>query len=259
MHFLITFMINSELEPWLNRIHVGDCLELMARMPAESVDLVVTSPPYNLRNTTGGGFSNPSNTGKWQGSAYEVNQGYENYGDYMAHSEYVKWQRKCLMSMLRVLKNTGAIMYNHKWRVQNGLLQDRADIMDGFPVAHIFIWQRAGGMNFNPSYFLPTYEVIYLIAKPEFRITKKLCGLGDIWKISQVQGNPHPAPFPVELAANCIKITDADVVLDPFIGSGSTAIAADTLGKDFIGIDISSEYCDLARGYLNKADAILWE
>ena len=66
--------------------------------------------------------------------------------------------------MMRVLKPTGAIFYNHKWRIQKGLLQDRADIVNDFPVRQIIIWQRAGGINFNPGYFLPTYEVIYLIA-----------------------------------------------------------------------------------------------
>ena len=68
--------------------------------------------------------------------------------------------------MMRVLRNDGAIFYNHKWRVQDGLLQDRSDIVAGFPVRQIIIWQRAGGINFNPGYFLPNYEVIYLICKP---------------------------------------------------------------------------------------------
>ena len=52
----------------------------------------------------------------------------------MPHAEYVEWQRACLGEMLRLIPSTGAIFYNHKWRPQKGLLQDRADIMAGFPV-----------------------------------------------------------------------------------------------------------------------------
>jgi modification methylase len=119
----------------------------------------------------------------------------------MPHEKYVQWQRYCLTEMMRVLKEDGAIFYNHKWRVQGGLLQDRNDIVDGFPVRQIIIWQRKGGINFNPGYFLPTYEVIYLIAKPDFRLAPKANAHGDIWEFAQEMNNPHPAPFPVHLKA----------------------------------------------------------
>ncbi len=58
--------------------------------------------------------------------------------------------------------------------------------------------------------------------------------------------NPHPAPFPVALIERIISSTSARVILDPFMGSGTTAVAASTLGRDFIGIDISPEYCTMA-------------
>ena len=83
--------------------------------------------------------------------------------------KYVAWQRESLTAMMRVLRNDGVIFYNHKWRVQGGLLQDRHDIVEGFPVRQIIIWKRKGGINFNPGYFLPTYEVIYMICKPDFK------------------------------------------------------------------------------------------
>ena len=72
------------------------------------------------------------------------------------HEEYVEWQRECLRAMLRVLTPDGAIFYNHKWRVQRGLLQDRSDIMDGFPVRQIIIWQRSGGLQPQP-WLLPPH------------------------------------------------------------------------------------------------------
>ena len=126
-------------------------------------------------------------------------------------------------------------------------MQDRADIVDGFPVRQVIIWQRNGGINFNPGYFLPTYEVIYLIAKPKFRLAAKANAQGDVWRIPQESKNPHPAPFPVELAQRCISSTNAQIVLDPFMGSGTTAIAAEMSRRQWIGIDISEEYCEFAR------------
>lgn len=231
-------------ERWTNRIHQGDCLEIMGRMSANSVGVVVTSPPYNLKNSTGNGLKN-GRGGKWPNAA--LIEGYADHNDSMPYDEYVAWQRECLSAMMRLLKDDGAIFYNHKWRVQNGLLQDRADIVEGFPVRQIIIWQRTGGFNHNPGYFLPTYEVVYLIAKPKFVLAPKAGGIGDVWSIRPARDNPHPAPFPFELAKRCIQSTTADVVLDPFIGSGTTAVAAEFCGRDWIGIELSEEYCQLAR------------
>jgi modification methylase len=238
------------MEQWLGKCHVGDAVELMNKMPAQSIGCIVTSPPYNLRNSTGNGMKD-GRGGKWENAAL-VN-GYDNHEDKMPHDEYVEWQRKCLTAMMRVLKNDGAIFYNHKTRVQAGLLQDRHDILNGFPVRQCIIWQRKGGINFNPGYFLPTYEVIYLICKPEFKLVPGANKQGDVWDIPQEQNNPHPAPFPVELAQRCIAATSADIVLDPFMGSGQTAIAAEALGRKWIGIDISKDYCKLAKERINAA------
>ena len=220
-------------------------------MPPESIGLVVTSPPYNIRNTVGGGFPSGDHKGKWSGG--DLAQGYSNHDDALPHTEYVAWQRRCSAAMMRVLRPDGAIFYNHKWRVQGGLLQDRSDIVEGFPVRQIIIWQRSGGINFNDGYFLPTYEVIYLLAKPDFRLASKANVVGDVWRISQGRDNPHPAPFPVELARRCIESTTAEVVLDPFMGSGTTAIAAEALGRRWVGIEIALDYHYLARDLILKA------
>lgn len=232
------------LDEYLNKIICGDCIKVMQEMPQESVDLVVTSPPYNLKNSTGNGMKD-GRGGKWSNA--ELINGYSHYDDCMPHDDYVQWQKDCLSEMMRVLKNDGAIFYNHKWRVQGGLLQDRNDIVEDFPVRQIIIWQRKGGINFNPGYFLPTYEVIYLIAKPDFKLAPKANAHGDIWEFTQEMNNPHPAPFPVHLIERIISSTTADVVLDPFMGSGTTAIAALRHERDYIGIDISPDYCEMAE------------
>ena len=71
--------------------------------------------------------------------------------------------------------------------------------------------------------------------------------MGDVWQIPQENNNPHPAPFPVELAERCISSTTAEIVLDPFMGSGTTAIAAEACERKWIGLELSKDYCKLAK------------
>jgi len=170
----------------------------------------------------------------------------------MPHDKYVKWQRECLEQMMRVINDHGAIFYNHKWRVQDGLLQDRQDIVTGYPVRQIIIWKRKGGINFNAGYFLPTYEVIYLIAKKKFKLAPKANAHGDIWEFTQERNNPHPAAFPVDLIERIISSTNANIILDPFMGSGTTAVVAKELGRKYIGIETSPEYCKMAESRIDE-------
>ena len=228
----------------------GDCLDIMARLPDSSFRGIVTSPPYNLRNSSGNGLRD-GRGGKWRRAA--LLKGYATHGDAMPHDRYVTWQRACLAEMMRLLRPDGAIFYNHTWRVQKGLLQDRQDIVAGFPVRQIIIWHRSGGINFNPGYFLPNYEVIYLIAKPDFVLAPGAHGQGCVWRIGQQVNTPHPAPFPPELVNNCLAAIGDGPVLDPFIGSGTTGVVAEERGMDWLGIDISESYLDTAARRISAA------
>ena len=180
---------------FVNKIVCNDAIKAMKQIPDGAVQLVITSPPYNLKNSTGNGMKD-GRGGKWANAALQ--NGYTNHDDCMEHKEYVKWQRDCLSEMMRIISDDGAIFYNHKWRVQGGLLQDRQDIVNGFPVRQIIIWKRKGGLNFNAGYFLPTYEVIYVIAKSKFKLAPKANAYGDVWEFTQEMNNKHPAAFPVD-------------------------------------------------------------
>jgi len=92
-----------------------------------------------------------------------------------------------------------------------------------------------------------------MIAKPKFVLAKGANAHGDIWEFMQEMNNAHPAPFPVALIERIIGSTMATIVLDPFMGSGTTALAARHLGRDFIGIDIAASYCDMAQKRLVAA------
>jgi site-specific DNA-methyltransferase (adenine-specific) len=234
---------------FLERMICGDAVEVLKKIPAESIDLAITSPPYNLKNSTGNGLKD-GRGGKWSKAA--LLKGYATHDDNMPHADYAKWQREVITEVMRVLKPDGAFFYNHKWRVQAGRIQDRHDIVGGFPVRQIVIWQRAGGINFNPGYFLPTYEVLYMITKPNFKLKPKANAFGDIWSFPQEMNNAHPAPFPVCLIDRILRSAAGQIVLDPFMGSGTTALATVKAQRQFIGIDISQEYCDLAAARIKS-------
>ena len=229
---------------FINKIICGDAVKVMEEIPKGKVDLVITSPPYNLKNSTGNGMKD-GRGGKWANAGLQ--KGYANYDDCMPHGEYVKWQREALGKMMQIIPDDGAIFYNHKWRVQDGMLQDRQDIVSGFPVRQIIIWKRKGGLNFNAGYFLPTYEVIYVIAKQKFKLIPKANAYGDVWEFTQEMKNDHPAAFPVNLIDRIVSSTNAKIILDPFMGSGTTAISTLNFKRNYVGIDISPEYCEMAR------------
>lgn len=241
-----------EIKDLTNKIVCGDSLSEMQKIPDETIDLIVTSPPYNLKNSTGNGMKD-GRGGKWKNA--ELINGYSHHDDCMPQDEYNEWQRKCLSEMFRLIKDDGAIFYNHKWRVQGGLLQDRQEIVESFPVRQIIIWRRKGGINFNAGYFLPTYEVIYMITKPKFKLAPKSNKHGDVWEIPQDFKNPHPAPFPVALIDKIISSTNAQVILDPFMGSGTTAISALSNNRNYIGIELSPNYCKMAEERIKNFQA----
>lgn len=228
-----------------SRIIHGDAATELAKIPSGAVELFVTSPPYNLRNSTGNGMKD-GRGGKWS-SAKLLNGYSEADDDNLPHDVYVSQQREVIAEMLRIIPPDGAIFYNHKWRVQSGLLQDRADIMQGFPVRQIIIWKRSGGINFNKGYFVPTYEVIYMIAKPKFKLAHGANSYGDVWEIQQERNNSHPAPFPLELPKRIISSTDCQVIADPYCGSGTTLLAAKQLRRGYIGIERNEDYYNSAR------------
>lgn len=174
---------NKNFDDCLDKIIFGDCLEVMKNFPDKSIDVVITSPPYNLLNSTGNGLKKNTNCGKWKNAA--IKNGYANYDDNMPYDKYISWQKKCVAEMFRIIKDDGAIFYNNKNRVQNGLLEDRGEIVRNFPLRQIIIWKRSGAINFNSGYFLPTTEQIYLICKKNFKLAKGANKNTDVWEVTQ--------------------------------------------------------------------------
>ena len=124
-----------------------------------------------------------------------------------------------------------------------GFCRTATDIVAGFPVRQIIIWKRKGGFNFNPGYFLPTYEVIYLIAKPKFRLPPKRQAAKATWEFMQETRNLHPAAVPGPPHRPHHPSAAAKLILDPFIGSGTTAISALNFRPQLLGLELSPDYC----------------
>jgi site-specific DNA-methyltransferase (adenine-specific) len=240
-------------------LYCSDSRDLLPAMPV--VDLVLTSPPYNLGTSTGGGFplghysasdgklGRRGGGGKWNGGA--LRDGYGVHDDAMPHEDYMAWQHDTLRALWSRLSDQGAIFYNHKPRVLAGALVAPMDYVPSELrpfVRQEVIWARAGGVNFSPAFYLPTHERIVIIARPDFRLRDKAASsVGDVWYIPQESNTEHPAPFPLALAKQAIETTPARVVLDPFAGSGTTLEAARLLGRRAIGIEINPAYCEIAK------------
>ncbi|MDQ3573660.1 MAG: site-specific DNA-methyltransferase [Actinomycetota bacterium] len=218
-------------------IYHGDCREVLPRLTPGFFGGVLTSPPYN-RGDMSGGYAN-------------LSDGYASYEDRMPHAEYVAWQRSLLTECWELLRPTGAILYNHKPRIQDGLLWTPLELNPGLPLRQIIMWTRPAGCNWSETHLMPRHEWILLFAKSEFRFSKATSSLSDVWPINhQGGGRPdHPAPFPLALAHRAVSLLRAaspGPVLDPFMGSGTTLRAAKNLWSPAIGIEVSERYCEIA-------------
>ena len=245
----------------------GDTLDFLAQVPSEFVQLVVTSPPYNL------------------------NKEYENKLDL---EDYINQQRKVISESVRVLKPTGSICWQVGNYVENGEIIPLDIIL--YPIfselnLHLrnrIVWHFGHGLHATKR-FSGRYEVILWFTKGEnyifnldaVRVPQKypdkkhfkgpnkgqLSGhpLGknpsDVWEIPNVKSNHvektiHPCQFPVELIERLVLAltNEGDWVLDPFLGVGTTAIASLMHGRRAMGAEIMPQYVEVAKERLHKAE-----
>jgi modification methylase len=190
-------------------------------------------------------------------------QGYDDDDDALPYDDYRAWQQQILAACWHRLTDDGAIFYVHKPRVINGVLTTPLDLVpDGVVLRQIVIWSRAGGVNFSPVHYLPTHEWILVLARPSFRLrSRRASGVGDVWTIPQVMHSWHPAPFPLALAERVLETTAKPLVCDPFVGSGTTAVAARRQGLAFLGCDRHADYIERAMQWVESVTPMprLWD
>lgn len=226
-------------------IYHGRCEEVLPTL--DPVDIVVTSPPYNMGLVPGGngrGMYRPGASNK----AGRFRAGYDGENDdALPYDEYCAWQRNILRQCWDLARL--AVFYNHRTRVEHGKLRLPLDMdFGGLPLRQIITWDRGTGIDVTLRHFCTAQEWVLLFAKPEFKLTDhSASGMSDVWRLGMEKGKTgHPAPFPVSLPARCIQATGASTVLDPFMGSGSTLRAAKDLGRRAIGIEKTERYCEIA-------------
>lgn len=236
-----------------NQIILGDCLEKMKEIPDNTVDLIVTSPPYN-------NWRNRRTQKRKEDYWKRTNIFYEHHDDKMTDVQYMEWQVNIINEMLRILKPTGTICYNHKDQIFN--FEVISPLKWIFKTNAVYrqrvTWDRMGMQAFNNVRFYRVEEDIYILGKQQkpFKYNKKFSNYNSIWRIlpSRKEYDSHPASFPLELPKRCIQaFTElGDLVLDPFNGVGKTCIASKKLGRNYIGIDNSISYCKRAEESLLK-------
>jgi len=213
----------------------GDCLEELRKLQSGTVDLIITSPPYNLGNA--------HHTGSNRIFAYEDN---------MPEQEYQEWQTEVLKECYRVLSPDGSLFYNHKNRIKKGLQITPYEwlLKTPFTIKQELVWFNRS-QNFDKIRFYPMTERIYWLAKsPQTKLYNAI-NHHDVfdtkdWKPVGTKAE-HKRAFPLEMPRDIIKcFPDAKVVLDPFMGCGTVGVACEEEGKDFIGIEISDEYYEMA-------------
>jgi site-specific DNA-methyltransferase (adenine-specific) len=237
---------------YLDKIHLGDCLEVMKTLPDNSVDLVVTSPPYNnWRNRR----TQANRSSYWK----RTNIVYENHNDKESDDKYEQGQIDVLNEMLRILKPTGTICYNHKDRIFNFEVTTPISwiLKSNAIYRQRITWDRCGMQAYNPVRFYRVEEDIYILGKQAkgFKWNKDAAKHLSIWRIPPNRNiYEHNATFPEEIVTRCVTaFTDVgDVVLDPYNGTGTTTMVASEMGRHYIGIDISEKYNKIAEKRIHQ-------
>jgi DNA modification methylase len=224
----------------------GDCLIEMKKIPTESVDLIWTSPPYNKT-----GFRGRPDLSKVKGRWQNSNIQYCDFKDDLDEQEYKEIQKNLINECFRIIKKTGSILYNHKIRRANRKASSPMEwILKSEAIFYQeIIWNRLSCCDHNINYLDPITERIYWLIKDTPKCFKNPKYATEIWNIPPLPETRHPAPFPLKLSQLAIQLTTekGDVVLDPYLGSGTSGVVAKELGRNFIGIEIEKKYFDIAK------------
>ena len=220
-------------------IYKSDCMEYMKTVADNTFDCVVTSPPYNK-----------GNVGVAPHELWDSHIAYDTYIDDMPQDEYEAWQLNILDELYRCIKPTGSVFYNHKVvRRDGGCVFPKFVFDSKLKLYQMIIWDRGNSPDVGNRHLLPTTELIFWMVKDSPNVYRNNAMYkSEVWKFPPSKKNKHPASFPLELPYNCILLTtqEGDLVYDPFVGSGTTGVAANKLKRDFIGTDISENYVNIS-------------
>lgn len=231
----------------INKIYKEDCLETLARMDGDFIDLTITSPPYNLgKNNT-------------QEAKYLIVM---IYNDNLPENRYQDNQIKILNELFRVTKSDGSLIYNHKNRIRKGIQISPYEwlMKTDWVIKQELVWFN-GSQNFDKIRFYPMTERIYWLAKsPKTKLFNMinhhdLFGKNE-WK-AQGTKKKHKRSFPEQMVEDFLLcFPEAKMVYDPFMGSGTTAKMAIKNNRNYIGSEISEEYCRIAEERIDNLNRL---
>lgn len=226
-------------------IYCGNCRDILPML--ELVDLIITSPPYNL----GGDFHSMSGGKRLTFSR----NGYGTYNDNMDEQKYQSEQ----LSFLEMLNYLGmsTVFYIHKNRIKNGFLISPYSwiFKSSFKIIQEIVLDYDSSAATDKCRFWPVSERIYWLSnmKHDRDLPLDIAKLKDIWRIRKNMARiDHPAIFSIEIPTNIIRGFDG-LICDPFMGSGTTLLAAKNLNRKSIGIEIEERYCKIAVERLRQS------
>ena len=212
----------------------GDCLKYLPKIPDENIDLIVTDPPYNVLGKT---------------------QEWDDKGDI---KEYMNWTILWLRQCYRVLKQNTAcyVFWSQKY------IKEFLNLDINFRIERMLVWHHSNLAKPTNKMYLWTYDPIFYLTKgkPNFKASFSEKENVDVFQYPKPQSNWkgelfrfHPTSKPVELIKKLIKPTtqEGSVVLDPFLGSGTTMLACLETNRNCIGIEIEPKYVEICKKRLN--------
>jgi len=228
-----------------------DCIEGLKGLEDNSVNCIVTSPPYNKKGLLGKVTQGNQIWGKF-------NIDYNTYGDDMPEEEYQSWMVAFLNECHRVIKPDGSIFFNHKPRRYKNRCYLPTDFIQhsNAELYQLIIWDRRNSPNIRNDVLVPCTEHVYWLCKDKPKVFRDAIAAEyktEVWIISPERQGKHPAPFPEQLVRNCIQLTtqEGDLVLDPFMGSGTTARVSQNLKRKWIGFEIDEKYVNITNDRIN--------
>lgn len=229
----------------------NDRIETFTDIPDNSIDLTVTSPPYN------------------------VNMPYATYQDKLPYDQYLHWCSQWLSRIYDLTKSDGRLCINIPVDIGDGskgmhcICNDYITIARkiGWQYHRIIVWDKGVSNKTSRGVFMSAaaprrtfcFEVVLVFFKDQWEKFERresdmsrgefLDYTDGIWKFNGESNPRHPAVFPLEMPRRCIKLFSfiGDTVLEPFCGTGTTLVAAAHLNRKAIGIDIDSKYCAIAK------------
>lgn len=225
-----------------------DCLEGLKNLPDNSVDMVLTSPPYNMRTRIRDGEY------ATREKSDHFSKKYKYFGDDLPIEEYYNFHKQVITELLRVSK---IVVYNYQ--TVTGSKEAFFKLLGDFSpyIKDVMIWNKGGQPAMHEHILNSCYEFVVifesdgrkgrLITNSYFARGTQNNIIGGFQKNNNIEG--HGACFPVDFAKKLISLfsKEGDLILDPFMGSGTTAVAAKQTNRNYIGFELVDDYVKIAE------------